>query len=245
MERRVTGADRGGWRSLAGRRAPPHGRGTCPSGCCWSGGLDSSLGRGPGWPPRRGRPVLKTFQRRLPTPPRAKRRRRVRVLRSRRRALRHRSPADPRRSRPACCPPSTKRDPPPWPEPMVSHDLRRVPPACPKRVAKSVKVVQSGQGARRGVRGLQLVPGRWPGAAFPTASTPTRACSPTAQHQRNLAHHSRARVGLLPNDPKPGRFIAEHFAVPGATGTPPRRRAARIRLDDHARRRPGQARSTT
>ena len=93
----------------ADRGAPPHGRRRARSGCCSPAASTPVAGRGAA---RRGRASTgcKTFSIGFDAGG-GRDRRRVRVLRPDRRALRHRPPPDPRSTPTGCCPPSTPPSP--------------------------------------------------------------------------------------------------------------------------------------
>ena len=170
-ERRATGATRC-W-SRCGSRCAAAWSPTCPSGVLLSGGLDSSLVVA--LLADEGQVGLKTFSVGLPRHG-GRVRRRVRVLRPHRRALRHRPPADPRRPRPDAARRRRRhhRDDRADGQPR----LRGVLPAL--RGGREVgqgRAVRAGR--RRGVRGLQLVPAAGRGAPLRAPCPSTRACSPT------------------------------------------------------------------
>ena len=213
----------------AGRGAPPHGRRRAGRGAAL-GRARLVAGRRPAR--RRGPDRAQDVQRRLPRRG-GRERRRVRVLRPDRRALRHRPPADPRRPRPHAARRRRRhhRDGRADGQPR----LRRVLPAV--RGGREVgqgRAVRPGR--RRGVRGLQLVPAAGRGAPLPRASRPTRGCSPTAR--TTTWRPSSNPSGCCPRpEPRVRRRALRRAGRRRHAG----RRAAH-RLDGHAGGRPGQAR---
>ena len=108
-------------------------------------------------------------------------------------------------------------------EPMVSHDVVAFH-LLSQEVARSVKVVQSGQGRRRGVRRLPLVPGagpsRRPGGVSPM--TPDQAVAAYASVFFDRTHAELAGVvdpDHLPDRDVTSAFVRQHFAEPGGSST--------------------------
>ena len=205
---------------------------TCPSGCCCPAAST------PRWSspcsPRQGQRGLKTFSIGFDAA-RRRERRRVRVLRPDRRALRHRPPADPDRPPTACCPPSTT------PIAAMSRAdgqprLRGLLPAL--RGGRQVgqgRAVRPGR--RRGVRAATAGTRRWP-TCRATARVRRLRAGVLRPPARRPGEHRSSPSGCCPTT-RAATFVAEHFAAPGAADRA--RRGAAHRLDDHAGRRPGQA----
>ena len=176
-----------------------------PVGVLLSGGLDSSLVVA--LLADEGQVGLKTFSVGLPRRG-GRERRRVRVLRPHRRALRHRPPADPRRPRPDAARRRRRhhRDERADGQPR----LRGLLPAL--RGGREVgqgRAVRAGR--RRGVRGLQLVPAAGRGAPLARRDGYARVFT-------DRPHDDMAGIlepeWLLADDPSRA-FVAEHFARDG------------------------------
>ena len=94
-------------------------------------------------------------------------------------------------------------------EPMVSHDCVAFY-LLSQEVAKHVKVVQSGQGADEVFAGYHWYPPMADATSLDGAVAATGAF-----FDRDPQASPRSSRGTSPSDPS-GRFVAEHFARPGA-----------------------------